>query len=243
VRWYYRSYWRTVDFSAHCLKETGRCKVQGALILQLSMSVARADLSRDYLTGKSAIMLDKSVLGGPPEMGFSNIISNYLYAIRRFHLSHGFSRTVSSVDGLFYAAKGNRCRTQCSDSSTDNCTVSTLGYLVRLPDVSPTLPRRLGCMSPISLSFSLCSVAFASVAGFFDLFFASVSPSSSSFTLRRSRSCSSFTFFPLIFSFRFSLRPPPPPAVSSTLIRRPGFFLSLYLPSFSSLHSPGSKME
>jgi hypothetical protein len=27
------------------------------------MSVARAGLSRDYLTGKSAIMLDKSVLG------------------------------------------------------------------------------------------------------------------------------------------------------------------------------------
>jgi hypothetical protein len=38
-------------------------------------------------------------------MGFSNIISNYLYAIRRFHLSHGFSQTVSSVDGLFCAVK------------------------------------------------------------------------------------------------------------------------------------------
>ena len=58
-----RSYWRNVDFSAHCLMETWRCKVQGALILQLSMFVASADLSRDYLTGKNAIVLDKSVLG------------------------------------------------------------------------------------------------------------------------------------------------------------------------------------
>jgi hypothetical protein len=65
-----RSYRRNVDFSAHCLTETWRCKAQGALVLQLSMFVANADLSRDYLTGKNAMVLDESVHGSRQNGGF-----------------------------------------------------------------------------------------------------------------------------------------------------------------------------